>query len=155
MILSHLIFNSLKTKILSHTDIKIFQFLNINNSMQKPYLWQDKDVEVCKPIYITLWKSKSKKVPEVCQTIASQLVQMENSKRMDSHVHSMCFPLCLLLQGFVYMLAAIVWHESYLELCHHQRHKMCCKKLLVPFVVLMFISTAVFPCSSRQSTNFV
>lgn len=53
MILSHLIFNSLKTKNPSPTGIKIIQFLNINNSMQKPYLWQDKDIEVCKPIYIT------------------------------------------------------------------------------------------------------
>lgn len=104
---------------------------------------------------INFVKIIQKKVPEVYQTTTSQLVQMENSKHIDNHVHSMCFPLCLLQQGFVYLLAAIILYESYLEMCHHKRQKMCVQECLVPFVqiILMDISTEIFPFSSRKSSN--
>lgn len=132
MVLSHLIFNSLKTKNPSHPGTKIFLFLNINNSMQKKNyktkMWRFISTYTLLHIYIfNFIKIIQKKWQKFIKSQHHSLFRWKTINTWTAML-ILYFPLCLLLQGFVYLLAAIIWHESYLEMYHHKRHKMCCQE---------------------------
>lgn len=84
-----LIFKVLKTNIPSHTSTKSFNSWNTSNRTHRFFMSAKGCGGSQAHIYNYVWESHPKEVPENCvKTTVSQLVQLENSKRMDRTLHS-------------------------------------------------------------------